>query len=257
MELPRKRQRVDTDQCPIAQPTFTELIADYYAKADLQHCIELLLYADDDGELTKQIILKAALTTPEIAATLRNHKEEYIERERHKVISFSSHADKVIYSIEDRYMDLSGSEQYDAASDVIRQIEEAFTLIVEQATQEYASLGTKINALIALRCIAVLICGGQEEIGKQIRNHFQVDDSLESSMNAVIDEMSVEECERVCALEYSGRPFLKAMEQLKELADDHCVFEGLQDVIANLTCEDETEEDGEGESEEEEEEEEA
>lgn len=254
MEAPHKRQRANTNGDSIAQPTFTDLIADYYAKADLQYCIELLLYADDDGELTKQILLKAALATPEIAATLRNHKEEYIERERHKVISFSSHADKVIYSIEERYMDLSGSEQYDAVSDVIRQIEEAFTLIVEQTTQEYASLGTKINALIALRCIAVSICGGQEEIGKQIRNHFQMDDSLESSMNAVIDEMSVEECERVCALEYSGRPFLKAMEQLKELADDHCIFEGLQDVITNLTCEDETDEDGEGEGEEEEEE---
>ena len=76
--------------------------------------------------------------------------------------------------------------------------------------------------------------------------HFQIDNSLESSMNAVIDEMSVEECERMCALDYSGSSFSEVMEQLKKLANDYCVCMGLQDVITKLTCEDETDEDGEG-----------
>jgi len=155
----------------------------------------------------------------------------------------------VDYWINERYINSSCSKQYNAAFDVIRQIEGIFTTIVEQAAQKHATFGTKQSALDALYLIGWAICESQEEIGKQIRMHFQVDNSLEDSMNAVIDEMSVEECERMRALDYSGTSFLGAMEELKKLADDYCVCTGLQGVITNLTCEDETDEDGEGEEE--------
>ena len=227
-------------------------MADFFARTDLTECIDEL-HAADGGKLIKEILLNAALATPEIAATLRSRKQEHIERierERSKVIDFSSYAQKVDYWINERYMNSSCAKQYNAAFDVIRQIEEIFTTIVDQAAQKHATFGTKQSALDALYLIGWAICESQEEIGKQIRMHFQVDNSLEDSMNAVIDEMSVEECERMRAREYSGgTSFLGAMEELKKLADDYCVCTGLQGVITNLTCEDETDEDGEGEEE--------
>jgi hypothetical protein len=101
------------------------------------------------------------------------------------------------------------------------------------------------------------------EVQKQASHDSSFVDAMYEIVDAmyeIVEAMSEEECQKICSMQDDRPTFLKKMEELSTLANDHCVFEGLWDVIARLSrdedSDDEEEENGEEDEEEDEEEEE-
>jgi hypothetical protein len=238
-----KRQRADTvpgqnstsaiDQAPLATD-----VPDY----DLSGCIETL-HAADDGAYLKEVLLALASSEPATALVLRRAYDKHIRLEQSKVIDFDHYSKSVFYKIKNQYQSMSGSKQYDVSFLVVYEVSDIIRLIGKQAGAEHACFETKCSGLETLRKIGKTICmSSTDTLGHEVLKQFGHDSLFVDAMHEIVGAMSEEECEKMCEVNDGRSTFSRKMTELCRLADDHCVFEGLEDVIATLSGQDEEEE---------------
>jgi hypothetical protein len=68
----------------------------------------------------------------------------------------------------------------------------------------------------------------------EVKKQFQHDSSFVEAMDGIVSVFTIEEREKMCNL-YNGRSnFVQKMKELQMIADGHCVFEGLGEVVEKL-----------------------
>ncbi|KAF2872298.1 hypothetical protein BDV95DRAFT_569443 [Massariosphaeria phaeospora] len=202
---------------------------------DLLECVDAL-YADKDGEELKTILLEIGYLQPAVAVRLRLAYEKIVQRERARVQSFDFHSKEIWHILNRKYASLSGSKAYNISGEVLHDITETIQGISDQAGALHSSFGTKQSGLETLRKIGKTIClGSNDTLGHEVLKMFgQGETALEDAMESIVQTMSDDERLKMCDVNDGRSTFLDKMEELRELADDHCVFEGLAGVIAEL-----------------------
>ena len=253
MDRMRKRQRANTngDAVP-GLPSHTPQIIPHY---DITECIDAL-DAADDGALTRQILINTATDDPGLATQICYYYSKLIEVEKRKVISFDHLSKEIWYKINKQYRSMSSSAQYNMSFEVFHDIGDIIQSIAEEAGVEHASFGTKASGLETLRKIGKTICmSSNDTLGHEVQNQFSMDPRFADTMKVIAGVLNDEECEMMCNLNDGRSTFLQKMEELRDLAEDYCCFDGLQEVIDILTGEAIGEDEDNDEEEEEEEEE--
>jgi hypothetical protein len=210
----------------------------------------------DNGLTIKSLLVHAAKKDSSTALLVRKLYNDHIQRERVKVIDFDGYSKSVWRAINTRYTRYRDSEQYDLAYEVLAEATETITKIGDKASAQHTSFGTKRSALETLRKIGKTICLSGDVIGYEVRKQFQHESALEDAMSAIVAEMSVDECQEMCAIHDGRSSFLIKMEELLQLSGGYCLFARLEDVLVSLAGEvdEDGDEDGDGEDEDHEEE---
>lgn len=113
-----------------------------------------------DVESLRTLLFHAAVASPDITnevyATINAKRTEQSQR----IITFDQYSGSVWRAINTTYSSLSGSKQYDVAGDVVDQITDIIAKIAAEASEEFASFGTKRSGIETLRKIGKSISLG-------------------------------------------------------------------------------------------------
>lgn len=118
-------------------------------------------------------------------------------------------------------------------------------MIGEQAGAQHVPFGTKASGLETLHKIGKTIClSSNDTLGHEIQTQFDGNPVFEDAVFAVVNVLSEEERERMCDRDDGRSTFLQKMLELKQLADEYCLFDELGEVIATLSGDAASEDDG-------------
>jgi hypothetical protein len=130
---------------------------------------------------------------------------------------------------------MRGSKQYDHSFSVFSEVTSTIESIGSQAGLQHASFGTKRSGLETLRKIGKTICmSSRDTLCHEVKKQFQHDSSFVEAMDGIVAVLTIEEREKMCNLHDWRSTFLQKMEELQGLADGHCVFEELGQVVDKL-----------------------
>ena len=216
-----KRQRTDSQSGPNLVPIPIAAVVEAIGGLDDNSITELLLLAVQENPGFDQKILEKRLS----------QETEKIQSERAKVKDFDRYSKTVWRELNITYRDASGPAQYDSSSDAVAYIEKCVEEI-SQSVVEYSSYGTKRSAIETLRKIGKSICLSGDELGRQVKKQFQWNFCLQDAMNHVVQSMTADEKAEMKML--NGGQFLDKLEELIDLSEDLCIFEGLEDVRCEL-----------------------
>lgn len=227
-----KRRRID-EQVEYAPPP-----APLLAQIDQWpgHLIDPMQHLD---QAAMERVINAALSNPTTAPWISHFVSyEYnadVIRERRKLIDFDHHSKSVWHVINTKYSRSSQETEYELANDeASHEIADAMYSIQCHA-REWASFGTRRNALITLRKIGKSIILSEGVCARQVRFQFQseFDGYFDYFMKAITQATSEPEREAMCNVD--NGEFVEKMEELVTLAEQHNVFDRLHDVLTILT----------------------
>ena len=181
-----------------------------------------------------QILAKAAASHEDVAALVRAAVANTHAAEKSKV-DFDHHSKSVWRHINVKYSRLSGSHQSDASGDPYHYAVECIESIREECPN-FASFGTKKNALEVCRKIGKTICLSGDVIGTEVRGLFRGDDTLKDTMTAIAESLTSVEKKIILTDEWYDK-----LDELIRLANGCYIFDGLQqvlDVLDNETHDD-------------------
>ena len=187
-----------------------------------------------DDHAVRTLLLDVASHDPSVATLIETRASRIKKAEQAKVIDFDYHSKSVWKTINVTYSKLSGSKQYYASGDAFNSIKRAIEDIRARCPA-HASFGTKVNALETLRKIgkSVALSAG-DTMAREIQVFFQHDTILEDTMLGIVESMTLEEREITSDEPHEDITWVEKLEELTQIAEGRCLFEGLADVIALL-----------------------
>jgi hypothetical protein len=176
------------------------------------------------AELVREMLSTAALMHEDIAELIVSQHNKIVVAARAKVIDFDHYSKSTWKAINITYSRLSGSKQYEFSGEAASSVSNCIKAIGKEA-KDHASFGTKKSALETLRKIGKSIALGDDTIGHEIKKQFQWENCLEETMLRIAKGMTAEERAKMFTKEFKEK-----LEELEDLAEDHCIFEKLKDV---------------------------
>lgn len=188
-----------------------------------------------DNAVILDLLANAALKHPEVKFSIQAAIDTKRSEESKRVLNFDGLSKSVWYKINIQYKRLRDSQQYEMAGDVYRDVVDAIERI-QKTCGPFASAETRYNGLSVLRKIGKTIClsGDGNTIGREVRDDFGWNSALEDAMLAIAQIMDEEERCGIREDEETGESLWPKLLELKELADDYCIMEGLQGVLDAL-----------------------
>ncbi|KAJ5109447.1 hypothetical protein N7456_006122 [Penicillium angulare] len=178
-----------------------------------------------------ELLIKAAEMHPDVNTMITDAIKEEREKRQKVVINFDHYSSSIWKSINITYRSMSGSKQYDMAWDVAGNITSTVGMIAQRCNA-MASPQTRLNGLSVLRKIGkTIILSSNSTLGSEVRKQFQSDPSLENAMHDIVSVMSVEEKEAIKGDDSGSGSLWEKLQELENLADGYCVFEGLKRVL--------------------------
>ncbi|KAJ6084583.1 hypothetical protein N7486_011383 [Penicillium sp. IBT 16267x] len=173
-----------------------------------------------------ELLHEAAKLHPDVNHMVITAINSMIEERKKRVIDFDHYSKSIWSEINVRYKSMKGSKQYDISFDVASEVSSTISHIANQCA-EFPNPRTRRNGLETLRKIGKTIClSSNDTLGHEVQKQFQADECLENAMHDIVSEMSAEERQIV-----SHGPLWQKLEELEQLANDYCVFEGLHAVM--------------------------
>ncbi|OJJ43672.1 hypothetical protein ASPZODRAFT_136126 [Penicilliopsis zonata CBS 506.65] len=188
-----------------------------------------------------ELVAQAVRLHPDIENLLDSTLHRIHEREGNRVISFEGLSGSIWKSLNVTHARLSGSNQYDMAGEVCREINETVESIAARCGPS-ANPKTRFNGLSVLRKIGKSIAYAVDTLGHEVHKQYQWDTSLEEAMAKIIRSMEREERESIRWDEGPDALWFKLLE-LQDLAEDFCIFVELNDAVALLEDEDDEDDD--------------
>lgn len=162
------------------------------------------------------------------------------ERERSRVISFDHYSRSIWREINVAYKSMRGGAQYDQSFEVASDVANSIDEIANQCGPN-VNPQTRLNGLSVLRKIGKTVClSSGDVIAHEVRKSPDVSSALVEGMCNIIESMDVDEIQSIGDQTDSEMIYPKLLE-LQKLADDYCIFGGLQEAIAMLGGEEEGE----------------
>ena len=216
---PAKRQRANTDGDTVVAAAPAKTAQNH----DLKTAIDAL-----DVVIVRSLLLGAAQANDRLAYLIQEQYDALLQKESAKTINFDWLSKESWKELNVKYDRLSGSKQYDRAGDVSDAIRENIEHIQHNVVAA-SSWGTKKSALGTLRKIAKSICLSSGVIPKEVRKHFNCDDTLVNAMVHVAQCMKPSERDMMLEVDCDGTSFENKLIELEALADI-ILFEGLEKV---------------------------
>lgn len=173
----------------------------------------------------------AATVYPHLATLVQNEADRLAAAERAKVVDFDYLSKSAWRTLNVSYARMKDSHAYEMSGEASEDIEGCFSTIEKQCP-ENASFKTKANALETLRKIAKSICMSTGVIPREIRKDYHYGGSLVPLMLKIVDSLEEKETEKL-------RPWCDdKLVELQGIADGHCIFEDLGQVLDSFAVED-------------------
>jgi hypothetical protein len=223
-----KRQRTNTIGASVSGPDDINL-----------HANVSLLIRELPAETITSFLATAASRDPSIAKLILDEHNRIIAAERAKILDFDQYSKLAWKVINVTYSKLSGSAQYEASFQATADVEN-YIEVINKATPEHASFGTKKSALETLRKIGKTIALSSDVVGHEVRIQFQGETCLEKTMLRIARGMTAEERAKVLTEEFDAK-----LEELEQLAEGHCILEKMSYVRRVLSGEDVSSDEGE------------
>jgi hypothetical protein len=179
----------------------------------------------------RQFLAAAADSYPAVAKLILDEHRKIVAAQQAKVIDFDHYSKSAWKVINVTYGKLSGSRQYEASFQAVADVKRYIQAIGKDAPA-HANFGTKKSALETLRKIGKTIALSTDVIGHEVRIEFQSESCLETTMLRIAKSMAEEERAKMLTDEFQEK-----LEELEGLAEDHCIFEKLEDVRLVLSGE--------------------
>ena len=182
----------------------------------------------------KQILIQAAEIHPDVHSLVTGAIEATKAEQRNTVISFPFESSSVWHKINTRYSGMRGSQQFEVSFEVVSHVTSTINNILNKCRM-HPKPKTLFNGLTVLRKIGKTIClSGGDTIGHEVQKHFQSDTCLEDAMHEIVSGMTMEQWEDIFFDDSTPEALWPKLLELEELAEGHCLFKGLGDVIELL-----------------------
>lgn len=192
-----------------------------------------------DPRTTAVLLITAAKAYPDIASLIQQEVDRIAAIERAKVVDFDYLSKSAWKTLNVTYDRMKDSHAFEMAGEAAREIEECFESIQRRCSKN-ASFKTKENALETLRKIGKSICLSVGVVPREIRKDYGSGGELVSVMLDIAKSLTEEEAERL-------RPWVDdKLVELQGIADGHCIFEDLGEVIELWVSDEEGENEDEG-----------
>ena len=186
-------------------------------------------------DIVANLLLEAAIGNPDVATLVKSHAASVKQSERTIDVDFSHHSKSVWKTINVTYSRLSGSKQFDASGDALHSVVKVIKEIRKQCPA-HVSLNTKFSALETLRKIGKTIAlSAGDVVAHEVQKDFQRDSILEDTMMGIIQSMTPEERESTSSEPHEDVTWIEKLAELKEIADERCLFEDMAGVIEMLS----------------------
>ncbi|KAJ5565398.1 hypothetical protein N7513_001640 [Penicillium frequentans] len=173
-----------------------------------------------------ELLHKAAKAHPDVNTMVTAAINSMMEERKKRIVDFDQYSKSIWSAINVRHSSKKGSKQYDLSFDVASEVSSTISHIANQCA-EFSNPRTRLNGLETLRKIGKTIClSSNDTLGHEVQKQFQSDPSLENAMHDIVSEMSPAEREVVM-----NGPLWQKLDELEQLANDYCVFEGLHAVM--------------------------
>lgn len=173
-----------------------------------------------------ELLHKAAKAHPDVNTMVTAAINSMMEERKNHIIDFENYSKSIWSEINVRHSSKKGSKQYELSFDVASEVSSTISHIANQCA-EFPNLQTRLNGLETLHNIGRTIClSSNDTLGHEVQKQFQSDPSLENAMHDIVSGMSAEEREVVL-----NGPLWQKLEELEQIANDYCVFEGLHAVM--------------------------
>lgn len=190
-----------------------------------------------DPKAIAKLLITAAKSHPEIASLVQLEVDRTAAAERATVMDFDYLSKSAWKTLNVTYDRLSGSQAFEFSGEAAQKIEECFETIRIRCPKT-ANFRTKKSALETLRKIGKSICLSIGVVGREIRKDYEHGGELIPVMLDIAQNLTDQEREEL-------EPWCnEKLVELQEIADGHCIFEDLGEVIDLWSYDDE----GEGES---------
>ena len=177
-----------------------------------------------DSKAIAKLLITAAKTYPEIASLIQREVDRIAEAERAKVLDFDYLSKSAWKTLNVTYDRLSGSQAFEFSGEAAHKVEECFETIRRRCPKT-ANFKTKESALETLRKIGKSICLSNGVVGREIRMDYQQGGELVPLMLDIARSLTDQERERL-------EPWCnEKLVELQEMADGHCIFEDLGEVV--------------------------
>ena len=183
-----------------------------------------------DEDTIKDYLLLAAQESPKIASLIESAATAIKDAEAAEVIDFDSKSKSVWRTLNCEYSRLRQSAQFERSGDACHDVERSIQYIGDNCPA-HASYGTKRSALQTLRKIGKIICLTGETMGRQARQHFHADRTLEKTMKGILESMSVEDRASMISERDGDTTYIEKLKELHELGSGYALFEDLDEVI--------------------------
>ncbi|RAK98488.1 uncharacterized protein BO80DRAFT_427317 [Aspergillus ibericus CBS 121593] len=187
------------------------------------------------------IVIKAAEAHPDVCAMLESTIEAIRRQESSRVINFDWESKSVWKTLNVTYRSLSGSKQCDIAGEVENDIIETIKRIAAQCGP-YANSQTRFNGLSVLRKIGKSIALSYDTLAREVRMRFQWDPTMEDSMMKIVSAMEAQERLAIYQDNTSSEALWPKLRELEGLAESHCIFKGISQVLDLLQGDEDPEE---------------
>lgn len=177
-----------------------------------------------DPKSIANLLIEAAKAHPDVASLVQQEVDRIAVAERAKVLDFDYLSKSAWKTLNVTYDRMRDSDVFEMSGEVAHSIEGCFETIRTRCP-ETASVKTKESALETLRKIGKSICLSHGVVGREIRKNYSSGGSLVPVMLDIAESLTDEEAERL-------RPWCDdKLVELQEIADRHCIFEELGQVI--------------------------
>lgn len=183
-----------------------------------------------DQKTITDIAIQAAQLHPDVMDMIDNAIHVIQERERNRVIDFDHYAESIWRAINVTHSKKSCARQYDAGLDVAFSTSDIINSIVKQCVAS-ANPQTRLNGLYVLREIGeTIVLVPADQLGRQVRIHFQSDTSLTQGMSKILLSMTKSEIRSIKEDDENPEGFWQKLEDLEEEARGYCLHPGLKEV---------------------------
>ena len=182
------------------------------------------LVASLDSKTISQLLIAAARIYPDVAFLVQQETDRIAAAERAKVLNFDHLSKSVWKTLNVTYERLSGSHAFEMSGHAQNDIDDCIEKI-RTSCPKTASFKTKENALETLRKIGKSICLSIGVVGREIRKSCGCQTTLISTILGIAESLADEEIEIL-------RPWCDdKLVELQGIANGHCIFEDLDEVI--------------------------
>lgn len=208
---PAKRARLSTNGVAVPRPQNPKNYASIVKRLD--------------RATVNSLLCTAASTHTDIANAIDLTVNRVAEVERKKVVDFDYLSRNALKALNVTYDRLSGSAEYDMAGEAESSVRDCIRTI-RKGCPPHANFKTLKSGLETLRVIGEIIILSNNTVSHEVQKVFYIDRILEDTMFGIVNAMT--DLERD-TLVYQG--WIYKLEKLEELANVHCIFEGLGDVV--------------------------